>query len=257
MSNKISLKLKGDNFTDFVQKLADLATIEDCIKIKIDRDNILIYSMVNNESAVLALKNYLLKTEDYILNYDSDSILDFIITSAGKFVKNIKFFQVSKDIKWNFICKISPDDDSIQLVRSCQITNGKLKISCIGGEWHKIRDVNKDTLIERLNPKKSKWSFVMNGEDFSDVKKLANINNEDRVININADGSIVNMNELGKWEMQVSKVDGIKSQITFDKKYLSNINSSDSINFSIFDTFILVREQNWNLMLSFEQNFDE
>ena len=46
--------------------------------------------------------------------------------------------------------------------------------------------------------------------------------------------------------------------IVFNKKYLSNINQDlENIDFYMFETFILVKDETSNLMLSFEQTFDE
>ena len=42
-----------------------------------------------------------------------------------------------------------------------------------------------------------------------------------------------------------------------NKKFLSCINDSKDVEFSIFDNFMLVQEQNSNLMLSFEQDFSD
>jgi hypothetical protein len=42
-----------------------------------------------------------------------------------------------------------------------------------------------------------------------------------------------------------------------NKKFLSCINEMDNIEFSIFETFMLVRDDNSNLMLSFEQDFSD
>jgi hypothetical protein len=44
--------------------------------------------------------------------------------------------------------------------------------------------------------------------------------------------------------------------IIFNKKYLGNINSDkEFINFNIFENFILIKDEESNLMLSFEQDF--
>jgi hypothetical protein len=65
------------------------------------------------------------------------------------------------------------------------------------------------------------------------------------------------MNETAKWELEIDTIDSRSTNLIFGKKYLSNVNAdNDYINFSIFDTFILVKDENSNLMLSFEQNFE-
>lgn len=259
MSAKISLKFIKENFLDFVSKLKDLTNIEDVVKIKIENDNILMYSMLSNDVSVLALKSYTVKTSDYIENYNKDEMCDFIIINASKFVKNLNFFNLDNPIKLDLITKSLPDNDDILHVRSAQFTNGKLKISCIGGEEHKIRDININTLESKLDPMRSKWSFGISKQDFLDVKKLCSINNEEKFININVDSDgKVTMSEMAKWEIEIDTVDIKNTNLIFGKKYLSNINVEiDRINFSMFDTFVLVKDDNSNLMLSFEQSFND
>jgi hypothetical protein len=257
MANKLTLNLKSDKFSDFVNKLQDLTNISDTIKLKIDNDNILAYSMLSNDVAVLALKNYLLPTSDYIKKFDSEFSFDYIITSAGKFVKNLKFFNSELPIELEMIYKPSTDNEDIMHVRSAKYSNGKLKISCIGGELSKIRDINKTALESRLDIKKSKWGFKISKADFQDVKKLSSINSEDRILNVIVEKGKVSMMEEYKWELEVDKVDDDKNtKIIFNKKYMSNINDeNDIIDFKIFETFILVKDDNSNLMLSFETDF--
>jgi hypothetical protein len=258
MANKLTLQLNKDKFSDFVTKLQDLTNISDAIKLKIDNDNILAYSMLSNDVAVLALKNYLLNTDEYINNFKSELTFDFIITSAAKFVKNLKFFNSELPIELEFIYKPTPDDDEIMHVRSSKFSNGKLKISCIGGELSKIRDINKVALDARLNPKNSKWGFKISKSDFQDVKKLSSINSEDKIINVIVENGKVSIMEEYKWELEIDDLQNDKNtKITFNKKYLSNINDGlDNIEFKIFETFILVKDENSNLMLSFETDFN-
>lgn len=256
MAQKLSLKFNQSNFNDLITKLKDLTGIEDTIKMKFDKDDMLLYSVLSNEQQVAALKTYLVPTQDYLIGFNHDETFDFIITSASKFVKNIQFFNIESQIKFDLICKPLPEDDTTMHVRSALLSNGKLKISCIGGEEYKIREVSKKFIETRLNPKNSKWSFKVSNQDFSDVKKLSNINSEDRIININVQDGKVSFNETSKWELEVDSINSKNQHLIFGKKYLSNINCDEShIQFNIFETFIHVRDKESNLMLSFEQDF--
>jgi hypothetical protein len=255
---KLSLKIKSANFNSFLQKLHSLSQIDDVVKIKIEEDKTLIYSMVSNESAVLALKSYTLKTSDIFENFNKSETFDFIVTSAGKFVKNLKFFNTELQIKLDLTCKRLADNQEVMHVRSAQFTNGKLKISTVGGEEFKIRDLTIAALDKRLNPKLSKWSFKISNEDFSNVKKLSSINSEEKIFNITVQSGKVLINELSKWELEVDEISQKDEQLVFSKKYLSNINEGkEFVNFTIFETFILIKDEDSNLMLSFEQDFSD
>jgi hypothetical protein len=257
MTSKLSLIFNKYKFSDFISKLKDLTNIDDTIKIKIDKAGILIYSTLSNDVSVLALKSYYLKTEDYIDNFDSEYTFDYIITSATKIVKNLSFFDKDVAVKMDIVYKKLPEDDTIMHVRSGQFSSGKLKISCIGAEYYKIRDINLKVLESRLDPKNAKWKFEISQSDFLNVKKLASINSEDSVILVNVINGKVTISETAKWEIEIDEIDFKNTTITILKKYLSNINADNSvIRFDIFETFILVKDENSNFMMSFEQDFD-
>ena len=258
MSKKISLKLRNDNFPDFVSKIKDISNINDVVKLKIDKDRILMYSMKANDSAVLALKSYCVPTSSYIEDFDEDNIYNFIIMNSPKFIKGLNFFDSKSPIKLDIIHRPSEEEGNMQ-VRSAQFTNGKLKISTIGGEEDKIRDINSELLEERTDINNSAWNFRISKQDFSDVKKLSSIDSEDKILTINIEKGKVIAGETAKWELAVCDMEqDVNSKIVFNKKYLSNINQDlDNIDFYMFETFILVKDETSNLMLSFEQTFDE
>ena len=156
MANKIKFKIKSDKFSDFINKLEDLTKISDTIKLKIDNDNILMYSMLGG-NVMLAFKNYLINTRDY-LEYgdDMDYSMDVIIANAKKFVKNLNFIKESDKITLEISYKESQDDDTIMSARSLQIVGGKLKVNWISGEHYEMRDINKVALSQRLNLKITK-----------------------------------------------------------------------------------------------------
>lgn len=254
-THKLTLQFNQSNFTDFVSKLQDLTNISDVIKLKIEKDNILAYSLLSNDVSVLALKNYLLNTSDYIENFDSEDTFDYVITNASKFVKNLKFFNTDNPIKLIISAKEDSSTDAMH-IRAAQLTNGKLKIINVGGELSKIRDIGKEALAARLNPKSAKWGFKVDKADFSDAKKLCSINSEDRILLIDVVDGVVSLMEEGKWELQVDKIPTKTARLIFNKKYLSNVNDENTeINFQIFETFILVKDDNSNLMISFETDF--
>ena len=256
MSQKLSLKFNQNNFNEFLNKFTDLTSIDDVVKMKIEQDEILMYSLISNESSISAFKGYTINTKDFIESFNQDETFDFIITSANKFGKNLKFFDSSKPIKIEFIYKKSPDDDNVMHIRSAQFTNDKLKISTIGGEQYRIKDLQKSLLNAKLNPKKSKWNFKLNNQDFSNIKKLSNINNENKTLNITVDNGKVTFSEISKWELEVDEIKSTNQTLIFNKKYLSNINDEEEfIHFHIFDNFILIKDKDSNLMLSFEQDF--
>lgn len=256
MANKIKFTFKGDKISEFIDRLEDLTKIEDTIKLKIDSDNILMYSILGG-NVMLAFKNFLLNTEDFFKYDEFEFTLDLIIANAKKFVKNLQFLKESDKVTIDITYKESNDDDSIMNARSIQVVGGKLKVNWLAGEHYELRDINKTTLKSNLNLKNRKWFFKISQSDFSDVKKLSNINS-DRIININIDSGRVVFSEKAAWELEIDSTDDDRnSHLMLNKKFLGCINDSKDVEFSIFDNFMLIQEQNSNLMLSFEQDFSD
>jgi hypothetical protein len=254
---KIKFKIKSDKFTDLITKLEDLTKIEDTLKLKIDKDNILIYSMLGG-NVMLAFKNYLLVTDEYLESpSEIEFTLDIIISNAKKFVKNLNFIKDSDKITIEVSYKESQDDELVMNARSLQVVGGKLKVNWLTSEHFEMRDIGKDVLAQRLDIDNRKWSFSIEKSDFSDVKKLSNINGE-RIINISIISGKVILSEKSSWEMEIGSIDADKNaDLMINKKFLSCINDTvDNIEFSIFDNFMLIKDDISNLMLSFEQNFE-
>jgi hypothetical protein len=121
-----------------------------------------------------------------------------------------------------------------------------------------MRDIDKNSLKQRLDLKNRKWSFSISNSDFLDVKKLSNIN-ADRIISISVVKGLVTLSEKSAWELEIDKLEEDRnSNLILNKKFLSCINDKvDKIEFNIFDTFMLIKDDNYNLMLSFEQDFSD
>lgn len=259
MANKIKFNINGDTFNSFVSKLSDLSSIDDSVRLKIDKDDVLMYSILGNQ-ILLAFKNFLIPTRDLIdVKDDMDYQLDLVIPNVKKFVKNLSLIKDVNKVSIEFNYKESSDDDSIYLVRYFQIACGRFKINWVGGEHNnETREINKEMLEKNLNLKNSKWSFSLTKDDFTDIKKLSGINSE-RIINISIDNGIVNFSEKSAWDLEVDNLENDRSSnLIFNKRFLNCINGDkEKITFSIFETFMLVKDDESNLMLSFEQDFDD
>lgn len=256
MANKIKFIIKPEMFKDFIDKLEDLCKIDDTIKVKIDNDNIFMYSMLGT-NVMLAFKNYLINTREYFeYTDDLDFSINIVIVNSKKFVKNLDFIKDSEKITFEISYKESQDDELIMNARSVQIVGGKLKVNWISGEHYEVKDINKNVLKQRLDLNNRKWFFKINRQEFNDVKKLSNINS-DRIININITDGRVLLSEKAAWEMEIDSIDNRTSNLMLNKRFLSCINDSEQIEFSIFETFMLIINDNSNLMLSFEQDFED
>jgi len=259
MSKKLSFKFKTENFSDLVSKLKDISNINEVTKLKINKKNILLYSMKSNDTAVLALKSYCVPTTDYIEDFEQDEMYDFIIVNTPKFIKGLNFFDEKMPIKLEVVYKPHHEEEGVMQIRSAQFTNGKLKIQTVGGEDSKIKNINAEMLDARTDIENSEWNFQVAKQDFQDVRKLCAIDSEEKILNINIEKGKVLAGEDYKWELHLGQASkDITYKIVFNKKYLTNINQDlEILDFYMFETFVLVKDINSNLMLSYEQSFDD
>lgn len=259
-SNKLNIIINPDNFSELIEKIDDLTKISDTLKLKIDSENILIYSMMGTENMILAFKNYNLKTDHFFTIKDEiNYTLNIIITSAKKFVKNLAFIKTTDKIQMEVSHKFN-DDETSSDARLVLIKNGKFKLQIQTGENSEIRDLNKTLLDQRLNLKNKKWSFNVNNSDFLDIKKLSSINSDDsrRVLHLNIDDFKVKLSEVSLWELEVDESSENNKHLMFNKSFLSCINDNGKdVQFHVFDTFILIQDSISSLMISFEQDFTD
>jgi hypothetical protein len=257
MADKIKLTIKNDRFQDLIDKLSDLTSIDDTIKLKIDNENTLMYSMLGG-NVMLAFKNFLIKTNDYFeIKDELEYSYDVIIANCNKFVKNLEFLKTQPKITMTLSCKESQEDETVMSARSMQIVGGKLKVNWLAAERYEMRDINKDVLSQRLDLKNRKWSFIISKEDFSDVKKLSNIN-ADKVININVIDGKVTLSEKAAWELEIGETEKSSASLIFNKRFFKCIDADrEEIEFSMFENFMLIKDNQSNLMLSYEQDFSD
>lgn len=258
-SLKTTILLNPENFTDFLEKVKDLTKISDTIKLKIDSEHILMYSMMGSENIILSFKSYKLDTNTYFkFKNEIDFTLNIIITSAKKFVKSLQFIKTTEKI--NLEVTHRKEDENNSDCRLAIIKNGKFKLQIQAGENSEIRDIDKYKLDKLLNLENKKWSFNVSKSDFSDIKQLSSINSEDskRILHLNIEDFKVKLSEISTWELEVDETTESNKHLMFNKSYLSCINDdSDFIGFHVFETFILIQDKISQLMISFEQDFSE
>jgi hypothetical protein len=253
--SKLNGTIKQDKFNELLNKLEDLAKISDTIKLKIDSENVLMYSIVG-ETILLAFKSYLIDTNDFFdFKEDIENTLDLVISGSKRFVKNLGFIKSSDKISINIDYR-KGDDEDVDNARFVQIKNGKLKIAIQAGEQSEIRDISKGVLSKRIDLKNSKWSFKVLNSEFQDIKKLSSINSDGKIIHLNIDNKKIILSETSVWEYEVDEVDITDRHLMFNKTFLPSISDKeDYINFYVFDTFVLTKDTESHLMISFEQDF--
>ena len=68
----------------------------------------------------------------------------------------------------------------------------------------------------------------------------------------------VKLSELSLWELEVDEVSENNKHLMFNKNFLPCINDNGKpVQFHVFETFILIKDDISNLMISFEQDFSD
>lgn len=254
---KIKLILKSDKMNDFISHIDDLCKISDVAKLKIDNNHIHLYSMLG-ENIMLAFKNFILPTSEYFEGYNEDFTLNIIIADINKFVKNFSLIKKESKIEWEITYRHTNSDTEGES-RIMIIKNGKFKLQPPCGEDTLVKDISKEKIKKYQDLKNKIWSFVIKSDDFNDIKKLSNINKDEKrkIVKIESEKGKVILSEESVWELEVDEIeDPNRYNLAINKSLLSTIKVRDEIQFHVFENFILVKDGLESLMISFENSFD-
>jgi len=261
---KLKFNLRFDKLSEFNQVIEDLSKIKPLVRFKFEEDKFFIYSCdtpsnsVTNSQSIVSFKSYTFD-KNYFFEFIEDfkqpdkKNFDFIIKNVKVIKKKMSFFEKSKsDVKGEFHIK---EERSERLVNSIMMTNGKFSFSLVGHNSSLIKDISLDKLNTILDPKNSEFYFSMSKEDFLNVKKASEIELEEIVSIIIEDKGIYF--SQSSWKLLVSKPEkSYQKTIHFDRKHLKTIfPKEETLHFWVFPRFILFKEYNKNMMISYEQNF--
>lgn len=247
ISHKFSMTLNQLNF--FLDKVHDLLSIDNEILIKIDNENILLYSIVGEKSNVNAFKSFIYKTKEiFSFKEELPNEIRFIIMNGKKFEDTLKnYLDYSEDIN----CEFFMNDDTY--ADNLKLKNSKLRLGINGGD---IRGMNTTIDISKINATLNKdnidFKFNLDKNSYTKIKKIAAIDNDNDILTLNITSNELNIGEHG-WSLKICDIEHDNLNITFPKKYFKSITfTEDNIDVFVFDTFILVDNQNTNLLIALE-----
>ena len=249
LSYKFSMTLTQLNF--FLDKVHDLLSIDDEILLKINNDNILLYSIVGEKMNVNAFKSFVFKTSEiFTFNTELPKEIRYIITNGSKFENTLKNFLAYKD---DIECEFFMNDDTY--ADNFKLKNSRLRLGLNGGD---IRGMNTTIDIEKINKTLNKdnidFKFVLDKESYSQIKKIASIDNENDILSLVIHNKKLTIGE-GGWVLGICDIEHDNLSITFPKKYFKSMTFTENeINVYVFDTFILVDNLNTNLLIALEMS---
>lgn len=246
VSHKFSMSLTQLNF--FLEKIHDLITIDDEVLIKIDKVTLLMYVIVGEKSNVNAFKSFIFKTDE-IFTFDEtlSSEMRFIITNGSKFESTLKnYLDFGEDLECEFFMSDDTYSDNLKL------KNSKLKLSITGGHPLGINtNIDVEKIKTTMNKDNIDFKFILDKNSYSKIKKIMSIDTENDILTLRIEDKKLSIGET--WELYICDVDYEDTSITFPKKYFKSINfTEDTINIYVFPTFLLVDNQNTNLLIALE-----
>lgn len=266
--DKTNFIFNNDNIDEFRAIISDLSKINVTIKLKMDKDSLLLYSIASagessnaSHSTALAVKtytfpfDYFMKLKHYDEDDDTRGNIDWIIRNGTILNKKFNFFHNGGEIKGVFNLRKMSGDDEVKYTRNVIMSDNKFKFSITGDEPHVIRDITVSQLGTILDPSLSEVSIDIPTSEFIKARSVSNIEPEDLITIHMTEGNV--FFRQSSWELLVAKTDfkGDK-RVSFDKKYLKSINpTNDNINLEIFNAFMLFKENNQNLIISYEKSF--
>jgi hypothetical protein len=248
-SYKFSISLNQMNF--LLDKIHDLLTIDDQVLLKIDKENTLLYSIVGEKMNVNAFKSFVFKTGE-VFTFDDEipKEIRFIITNGSKFETTLKNYLDYKD---DIECEFYMSDDTY--ANNFRLKNTQLKISIIGGD---VRAMNTTIDIEKMkktfNKDNMDFKFLLDKNSYAKIKKLASIvkDEENDILTLKIEEKKLSIGET--WELLICDlIEHEDLSITFPKKYFKSITfTEDNINIFVFDTFLLIDNQNTTMVIALE-----
>lgn len=247
ISHKFSMTLNQLNF--FLDKVHDLLSIDNEVLIKIDNENVLLYSIVGEKNNVNAFKSFIYKTKElFSFKEELPNEIRFIITNGKKFEDILKNYLDYNEV---INCEFFMNDDTY--ADNLKIKNSKLRLGINGGD---IRGMNTNIDISKINATLNKdnidFKFILDKSSYAKIKKIAAVDGDNDILTLIIHNKELNIGEHG-WSLKLCDIDHEDLNITFPKKYFKSITfTEDDLVVYVFDTFILVDNQNTNLLIALE-----
>lgn len=244
---KYQFNINRTKFLEILKAVQDLSKINPMVKIKMDKSSVLFYTRAGNDVTIPAFKSFEYPIEDWALSEDLQQ-MDFIILNASNWVKNCQhLLSIDNDIS----CQLQFHSNS-KVAQMMYITNGKLTLNFVSGDYTQIKDITKEQIQERMDPALSNFKFTMTAEQFTEIKKLSALNKSE-IISLRAKKGKLEFFDK-RWQVFIEPTTINDDVWTFNNKYLKSIESQDQITINMFDHFLLIKEKNTNLLIGLELN---
>lgn len=250
MVNSYKFSMSVEQLTFLLEKVHDLITIDDEVLIKVSETTLLMYALVGEKTSVNAFKSFIFKTDE-VFNFETqiENEIKFIISNGSKFENTLKnFLDFNETIECEFFMSDDVYSDNLKL------KNSKLKLSIIGGHPLGLNtNIDVEKIKTTMNKDNIDFKFTIDKNSYAKIKKIMSIDNENDILTLTIEEKSLLIGEGINWNLKICDIDHDDLSITFPKKYFKSINfTEENINIYVFDTFLLIDNQNTNLLVALE-----
>jgi hypothetical protein len=234
-----------------LDKIKDLITVNEMVQMKIDKNHVVIYSLVGEKSNVNAFKSFIMKSEE-LFNFKTpleNQVLKYIIPDGKKFDRNIRnFLDFNEDVRGEFFL----DDEYIN---NLLLKNSKLRLNYAGGDFLALNfNFSVEQLRETMNTENADFKFVLDKSNFARIKKWSQINLKNDIYYLTVKDKKLTIGET-TWDLEVCQIDVEDLSITFPKKYFNSLNfpdNKDEVEVFVFDSKLLIDNEKTSLLIALE-----
>lgn len=249
MSNlNFTFTINKDYIKEVISALKDLASIDPMIKMKMDQEHVLFYSKSGTGTNIAALKSFIFPVQDFLMSDDDQINIDFIIINGKNFVDNLSLLVNDKS---DIVCKLDyREKDKVASIFN--LSNGKLKLNFITGDYKQIKDITKHEIENKLNPDLANFSFILDQEQFKDIKKLIRLNKSE-IVSIRIKKNKLQFYDK-RWTYDICDLteDVDDETYSFSNKFLKTLDNKTDMVIYMFDQFLVVKDDNVALLIGLE-----
>lgn len=252
-TENIDFVFNKDGIKLFLRRFMDLIKVGETIKLRIDRNSVLLYAAVGKQQ-IIAFKSAVSDVSDLVTDVEDlpNGYMDFVFINPANFVNNTGFY-LADDM--DVMCRMKRRVGS-SYAQELQMTNGKISHVFLCGDASelpsKVRELSIEQIESKMDPANCNFSFEVDKEVLDRVRRLCKNNKDTEIVNIYVKSGSVKIG-THKWKVDAGKVEDVSdTKLTFAKKYLYCVEPADAVKFNVFEEFVLIKEGETRLMIGLE-----
>lgn len=253
-SENIHFDISQVKLSVLLNKLKDLSKInnEKIVIFKFEKNHLALFSFVGKTfKSIYAFKSYIFEYDD-LFEYITEikNPVTFISKNGIHLYHTLNQFT---DYKESVNFNISVSLRSVGFADLMNITNNILDINMPAGDDLILgKSISKDDIDHIMNTDNCLFKFKLHNSEYEKIKKMSTIViKENDIINITIEKNYLYFGE-NRWKLKICEIDQPDYTYTFPKRYFNTISTTADIDIAVFETYILCKYEEYNLMVVLE-----